>query len=185
MNEEFSGIKWRKQSASRRAFLGVSLLGLAGAVAAGGIRWSGQPLTSGDRTAMPKGFLEASRLLTGHPIQPPMAEEAWAALCSREKGFEARFAKLDAALRQGKLTTMAGWQQSPVFADAALKVTALAIVSAWYLGVVGEVMDRSEDGPAFITYEGALMWRPTMDVTVIPTYARGGPGFWKDKPPAS
>lgn len=133
----------------------------------------------------PAEFLAISRLLTGHAnINPALAGPAWDALCRREQAFEARFTALSGAVSAAGLHDMTAWKASPVAADAALKATAVAIVSAWYLGRVGAVKTQSEDGPAFITYDGALMWRPTFDVTVIPTYARGGPGYWAAKPAA-
>lgn len=126
--------------------------------------------------------MPVSRLLTGHTLDDSLADRAWLAISSANDKFSARFADLSKAITTSGMTTMIGWATSPIAKDPALKATALAIVSAWYLGRVGEMKERSTDGPAFITYAGALMWRPTIDVTVIPTYSRGKPGFWKDRP---
>lgn len=167
----------------RRKFLAASLLGATAAMLTLSPKSWGVDQGGAARPA-PAGFISVSRLLTGHDIDGSLADRAWKAIGDREKDFDTRFGQLEAAIKASGLSSYTAWNDSPLAADAALKATALAIVSAWYLGVVGKVSDRSEDGPEFITYEGALMWRPTVDVTVIPTYTRGGPGYWKDKPPS-
>jgi len=60
--------------------------------------------------------------------------------------------------------------------DPAAKATATTIVSAWYLGVVGEPADAE-----LITYAEALMYRPTRGILPIPTYGPG-PNNWGPKP---
>jgi len=47
------------------------------------------------------------------------------------------------------------------------------ITRAWYLGVVGNQA---------YAYEQALMYPPIKDMVVLPTYARGAPGYWEAKP---
>jgi hypothetical protein len=169
----------------RRTFL---IAGAAGAATlmfgSGWLAHAAALVQGGAATAVPAGFMALSRTLTGHKeIDDGLASGAWQALSERERDFAARYARLADAVRKGGLTDMATWKTSAVAASPELKATAVAIVAAWYLGRVGEVLPRAEPGPAFITYAGALMWRPTLDVTVIPTYSRGGPGFWGAKPP--
>ncbi|WP_053096111.1 sugar dehydrogenase complex small subunit [Frateuria defendens] len=169
----------------RRAFLTATLFGASAAVLATATPgWTSSLHAAPAAGALaPEGFLALSRLLTAHPeLNPDLADAAWSALVEREPDFAARFTDLQRAVDAAGLHDMRDFGASPVAADAALKRTAVAIVGAWYLGRVGEVKPRSEDGPAFITYTGALMWRPTLDVTVIPTYSRGRPGFWAEKP---
>ncbi|MHC1479811.1 sugar dehydrogenase complex small subunit [Frateuria aurantia] len=167
----------------RRSFLAASLLGATATLFAAKASSQAQAAPgAGAPQAAPERFVEISQLLTGHSINGALGERAWQALVQREKNFPQRFSQLQSAIDKAGLHDMQQWKTSSIASDAELKATALAIVSAWYLGVVGQVKDRSEDGPAFITYESALMWRPTWDVTVIPTYARGGPGYWKAKP---
>lgn len=130
---------------------------------------------AGDRATPPARFFDLSKTLTGHPeLNPALQGPAWRALVAREPNFPEHFAQLSAALPGSSLSALAS--------DPTLKAVAMAVIGAWYLGRVGEVKPRSEDGPAFITYTGALMWRPTVDVTVIPTYSRGGPGHWASAP---
>ncbi|KVX16342.1 twin-arginine translocation pathway signal [Burkholderia ubonensis] len=50
---------------------------------------------------------------------------------------------------------------------------ALAILEAWYLGIVDNVV---------ITYEEALMFGVVSDTLVIRSYCPNKPGFWADKP---
>lgn len=65
--------------------------------------------------------------------------------------------------------------------DGPLKDTALAIISAWYLGVVTGAPDAE-----VFAYEYALMYGPTRDVMTIPSYAISGPSRWTaDAPPLS
>ena len=65
--------------------------------------------------------------------------------------------------------------------DGPLKETALAIISAWYLGVVTDAPDAE-----VFAYEYALMYQPTRDVMTIPSYAISGPNGWSaEAPPLS
>lgn len=168
----------------RRRFLCVSLLGATASLLAGTAisQSASSAVTPAPSAAAPEHFVEVSQLLTGHSINGALADRAWLAICQHEADFPARFSQLQTAIDKAGLHDLRQWSTSAIASDAGLKATALAIVSAWYLGVVGEVKDRSEDGPSFITYESALMWSPTSDVTVIPTYARGAPGYWKSRP---
>ncbi|TCQ99415.1 sugar dehydrogenase complex small subunit [Neorhizobium sp. JUb45] len=131
----------------------------------------------------PADFMRISRLLTGHPeIDDTLADMAWSALVRRDDGFEAAYASLVQAIQVADLQEFTDLPQSPAMSDPAHKAAAVSLISAWYLGRVGEVLERAEPGPDFITYTGALMWRPTLDVTVLPTYARAGPGYWAAAP---
>ena len=57
----------------------------------------------------------------------------------------------------------------PDLPEGPLKETALAIISAWYLGVVTDAPDAE-----VFAYEYALMYQPTRDVMTIPSYAISG-----------
>ncbi|GAA4497508.1 sugar dehydrogenase complex small subunit [Gluconacetobacter tumulicola] len=64
-----------------------------------------------------------------------------------------------------------------------LRLTALAIIRAWYLGYAGTPAPLDQgDNAQFVSYERALMFEPTRDATVIPTYARGGTDYWREPP---
>jgi hypothetical protein len=69
----------------------------------------------------------------------------------------------------------------PGLPDGPLKETALAIISAWYLGVVTDAPDAE-----VFTYAYALMYQPTKDVMTIPSYAISAPNAWSaEAPPLS
>lgn len=169
-------------NAHRRTILGTALFGIPGAWLASRSLGVLQAAPAASARA-PDDFTTVSRLLTGHPeIDVHIADAAWSALIQRETDFGSRFEQLSSALSQAPVQDFHQLKGSTVLSDAALKATAVQIVGAWYLGRVGNVNPRSEDGPAFVTYTGALMWRPTLDVTVLPSYVRGKPGFWAEKP---
>lgn len=168
---------------SRRTVLAAALAGASGLAATGSL-FSLAQAASVDGGS-PIGFMAVSRLLTGHTLDDSLADRAWKAIAQANPQFPERFDALVSAIQKTGLSDMSQWASSPLAGDSDVKATALAIISAWYLGRVGEMKERETDGPVFITYAGALMWRPTLDVTVIPTYSRGKPGFWKDKPEPS
>lgn len=131
----------------------------------------------------PDDFMWISRLLTGHEnIAEELADGAWSALVQRKSNFNNDYASLTAAIAGAGVSKFGSFSGSPIEQNSGLKATAIDIVSAWYLGRVGKVESRSDNASTFITFNDALMWRPTIDVTVIPTYSRGGPGYWA-KPP--
>ena len=57
----------------------------------------------------------------------------------------------------------------PDVPEGPLKETALAIISAWYLGIVSDAPDAE-----VFAFEYALMYGPTKDVMTIPSYAISG-----------
>ncbi|MFC0502850.1 sorbitol dehydrogenase family protein [Asaia krungthepensis] len=134
--------------------------------------------------ACPPDFHAVSMALTGHEdLDEALVPRVWVALLARHPEFPARYRLLAEAMRQRGIHRSQDYAASGLRAEKALHEVSVEIVAAWYLGRVGPMLPRSEAGtPAFITYEGAMMWRPTSDVTVLPTYARGGPGFWAQPP---
>jgi hypothetical protein len=64
--------------------------------------------------------------------------------------------------------------------DAGLRETAMAIVSAWYTGTVGEGSDA-----VVVSYVDALMYRPVRDGMTVPTYCSNGPLWWTRAIPAA
>lgn len=135
----------------------------------------------------PRDFTHVSSVLTGHKdLDPALASRVWSGLVSKDSGFPEGHKKLSDVLADHKIRIWPDYEASGLKGQKALHDVAVRIVGAWYLGRVGPMLPRSETGtPAFITYEGAMMWRPTLDVTVIPSYARGGPGFWAQPPSSS
>lgn len=57
--------------------------------------------------------------------------------------------------------------------DGNVKKTAYRIIFSWYSGVI----DKSTTAEV-VAFEDALMYKPTRDVTTVPTYSFNGPGKW-------
>jgi hypothetical protein len=71
----------------------------------------------------------------------------------------------------------------PSSSDQSLRDTIVTVVSAWYLGYTGTPIPlRAEDDTGFVTFTEALMYEPTMDATVHPSYARAGLNYWVEPP---
>jgi len=166
-------------SYARRDLLVAALASVATVVAP---TWSTAAWAQVPAADASKRFLDLSSFLTGKSdLDPVIARRTLQALIAGEKDFEQRYAALaaacDAARQAGTLPTMAAFDTSAVGQDAALRATAVAIVSAWYLGRVGS-------GPStqLIAYHEALMYRPTAGITTIPSYQLGGYGYWVPQP---
>jgi hypothetical protein len=123
-------------------------------------------------------FLAVSQQLTGKTdLDPVIAVRTSVALQASDDTFAGRFAALDAALQAAAGFDMRNFDNSPVGRQPALKATAVQIVAAWYLGVVGHGATAQ-----LISYRDALMYRPTLDVTTVPSYQHGAFGYWSAKP---
>lgn len=130
-------------------------------------------------------FLALSCFLTGRrTLDPAVAARAYAALSGEDLGFPALASRLAAAVRGGALPAMTAFAPFRT-AHPDLARTATAIISAWYLGYTGRPAGEStRDDARFVSYEGALMYQPTIDATVIPTFSRGHTNYWA-APPAT
>jgi len=114
------------------------------------------------------------RFLCGFPkLDPRLVAHAFAALGAADRGFGARAEALGHAITSAGLPDVAAFRDSPLYADATHRATALALLGAFYLGVVG-----TGDAAHLIGYEASLMFASTQGVTPIPSYACGGPGYW-------
>lgn len=168
----------------RRKILTAALYALPAAWVAGSLFGPpGLARAAPAASAAPPAFAAVSATLTGVAVNDDAAaQRAWAGLVLKVADFPATFERLAAALAAHGITRMQQLPAPAISNDPALKATAMAIIGAWYLGRVGDVVPREDMGPPFVTYTGALMWRPTLDVTVLPTYATGKPGHWSSKP---
>ncbi|MGE7368575.1 sugar dehydrogenase complex small subunit [Neorhizobium sp. NPDC001467] len=163
---------------SRRGLIRAGLLASAAAV----VPFASPFAADAANLSAPSDFAAMSQLLTGHPVRTELVERAWLALIGREQDFGSRYAALSRAIAAADFKDMKDWSTFSAALDEPTKSAAVAVISAWYLGVVGKVDDEGENGPDFITYENALMWQPTIDATVIPTYSKLGPGWWGEVP---
>lgn len=153
-------------------FLGASLAG--GAFAAIGAPNAG--ISQGD-------FLTLSQILTGRKaLDPVISARALSALAQEDAAFSARAGQLHHAITQARFTDMRNYRAF-IAGHADLAPVAVTIISAWYLGYTGTPEgEASTDNARFVTYAGALMYQPTMDATVIPTFSRGHTNYWVNPP---
>lgn len=130
-------------------------------------------------------FLALSQFLTEKSdLDPAVATRAFLALTEADEAFEGHANRLLAAIQDGRLADMDGFD-SFMAAHPALRSTAMRIISAWYLGYTGTPAPLdTEDDARFVAYESALMFRPTADATAVPSYTRGRTDYWRH-PPAS
>ena len=128
-----------------------------------------------------ESFQALSEFLTGtQNLDRELADRAYAQLARLHTEFPQKMAALAEAVRASGAEKIDVWLARNA-GDDALQATAVAIVSAWYLGFAAPV--RPEDDRGFVTFTKALMYEPTIDATVRPTYARGAPDYWIDPPP--
>lgn len=165
----------------RGLLIGIGTTALAAGMGLGTIAHG----TAADGAPPPAIFVDVSRFVTGSRLDDSQAMgRAWSQLVALDAGFPDAVQHLADAVKQAQMGSMAAFMASPLAKDAALLRTATTIVSAFYLGYTGTAIDhRVKDDTGFVTFAGALMWRPTIDATVIPTFARGGTDYWI-KPPA-
>ncbi len=169
-------------SVNRRGLLlGIGVTAMSAAMGLG----AAAAVRAASDAPSPAAFITASRFVTGAPLDDGAAlDRAWTQLRALDADFPRAVDRLADALRRSGAATMTAFMGSPVAKDAALLKTATTIVSAFYLGYTGTPVEhRMKDNTGFVTFVGALMWRPTLDATIIPTFARGGTDYWV-KPPA-
>jgi hypothetical protein len=137
-----------------------------------------------DGGAPPVAFVQLSQFITGADLtdRPAMAR-AWTQLSALDAGFPAAVAQLHSAVVNGGFKAMPDFLASPLAKGATALKTVGAITSAWYLGYTGTQRSLTmTDDTGFVTYTGALMWRPTAGLMVIPTYSLGATNYWVDPP---
>jgi hypothetical protein len=167
-----------KQAAvSRRAVL-------AGAVAAGTALAFGGSAVLGSSNAFAaaadsSAFLQLSEFLTGgKPLAAGLATRFQASLAKLDPQFTANTAALQSYVAGTKAADIDTLLARDDLTEP-LKKSITQIVSAWYLGIVSNDTDAE-----LVSYAEALMYRPTNDVIVVPSYGRG-PDSWGQKPPVS
>jgi hypothetical protein len=123
-------------------------------------------------------FMSASRLLTGKSdLDFTISSRTFEALSELDPKFPDRLTALADALDAAGLRDMRDFDRSSAAAQPALRTTAIEIVSAWYLGIVGIGASAK-----LVTYENALMYRPTRDITRPPATGFSEFGSWAAKP---
>jgi hypothetical protein len=115
-------------------------------------------------------FMQVSKLVSTKAVNIVTADALYVALRHSDPAFDANLLAL-ARRMSGKPDFTVETLAADLDRDAqpALRATLNSIVSAWYLGVVG---DRT------YAYESALMFRSVDDVLSPPSYTRGAPLYW-------
>ena len=122
-------------------------------------------------------FMEISSLLIPHHLHEEVGKRIGAAMSALNPSLSEQVAGLLAIARNKNARIVEEF--FPDVPGGPLKETALAIISAWYLGVV-----KDADDAEVFAFEYALMYQPTRDVMTIPSYAISGPNAWPaDAPP--
>jgi hypothetical protein len=159
---------------TRRDFLrvGACAAGTLAFVAPAGLIALAAP--AADATPNAAARIALCRFLCGFPkLDSRLVAHAFAALGAVDRGFLARAEGLGLAITTAGLPDVQAFRDSPLYGDPTHRATALALLGAFYLGFVG-----NGDAAQLISYEASLMFASTQDVTPIPSYARGGPGYW-------
>jgi hypothetical protein len=124
-------------------------------------------------------FMELSSLLIPHRLNEGVGRRIGAAMSALNPSLAEQVTELLAIARKKNARIVEDF--FPDLPEGPLKETALAIISAWYLGVVTDAPDAE-----VFTYAYALMYQPTKDVMTIPSYAISAPNAWSaEAPPLS
>lgn len=159
------------QALSRRSLLrGTAALG--GLAIAASLAGPISAVAADDSVA---SFTQLSEFLTGYTLDPVLGARFLAALKKRDADLDASLAALSQLIKKSGVPNMDGFL-ALTGTDLALMKTATKVVSAWYLGVVGEPEDAE-----LITYADSLMYRPTKGLLTVPSYGPG-PNAWGPKP---
>jgi hypothetical protein len=133
------------------------------------------PLDASSALSAPK-FMEVSSLLIDHKLNSDVGARLAAAMSSINSGIAQDVDQILEIARRKNAKIVEDF--FPDLPEGRLKDTALAIISAWYTGVVVDA-----PGSTVFAFELALMYQPTRDVMTIPSYAISGPNGWNASAP--
>ncbi|WP_322044408.1 sugar dehydrogenase complex small subunit [Paraburkholderia sp. J67] len=163
---------------SRRQFLiGTTLLASLSVAGLGALSAAHAQAAAASADADFAAFMRLSQYLTG---KTALDVEIGRAILAGLRGDDANASAMIAQLNDfvARTNTPANTLQSVLDASQpTLAGLPKKVVTAWYLGVVGTGKNART-----VAYEQALMYPPIADVIVMPSYARGVPGYWA-KPP--
>jgi len=124
-------------------------------------------------------FLELSAVLIPRRLNAVVGKRIGAAMNALHPSLSEQVEELLAIAKKKNARVVEDF--FPDVPEGPLKESALAIISAWYLGVASPAPDAE-----VFAFEYALMFQPTRDVMTIPSYAISGPNAWSaDAPPLS
>ena len=121
-------------------------------------------------------FMRMSTLLINHQLRPEIGVRVAETAAGQYKDLPGMLDAIIAIAERKHAAVVEDF--FPDVPEGPLKETALAIISAWYLGVVNDAPDAE-----VVAFEYALMYKPTSDVMTIPSYAISGPNGWTSNAP--
>jgi hypothetical protein len=122
-------------------------------------------------------FLDLSRMLTGRSaLDATQAARLYDALAALSPRFQTDVQALLTLVKHRNID-LSQLQHTLDGEKSALASLPRAIVSAWYIGVVGE-----GEHARCVAFETSLMYVVVADHLTPPSYCHGGPGSWAQKP---
>jgi hypothetical protein len=158
---------------ARRSFLAGSVVLMGGLASSAPM--IAAPLNASANLSAQK-FMEVSSRLIDHKLDGDVGARMAAAMSSIHPGIEQDIDQILQIARKNNAKIVEDF--FPDLPEGKLKDTALAIIAAWYTGVVVD-----EPGATVYAFELALMYQPTRDVMTIPSYAISGPNGWNASAP--
>ncbi|MGY3232992.1 hypothetical protein ACVWWJ_004476 [Luteibacter sp. HA06] len=123
-----------------------------------------------------KTFMELSRLLINHVLSDDVGLRLAAAMLRMNPELPAATDRLLAIAHSQNARVVEDFFE--VIPEGRLKDAAHSMIAAWYMGVIVDIPEAE-----VFAYEEALMFKPTIDVMTIPTYAISGPNGWSAEAP--
>ena len=150
------------------------LIGLVSAYTASLVPWAmAQEAANADEGA----FIAVSAILVGRQsLDAAHAGRLYAALVEDDPGFPADARALLDLIEQSRIDPLQ-LQKALDDADSPLKHVPWRIVTAWYMGIVGDGANARA-----LAFETALNAQAVADVLRPPSYAYGAHGSWTQKP---
>lgn len=167
---------------NRRHFLASSMVLAGAAILSPAIAWA----DAASLTKEQQAFSQLAHFITGKPqLDEVIIQRAFDCLTAGNKAFLQQAETAFNAIKQAGLKTADDLNGHALLDNAEIAATLKQINSAFYLGYTGTpISARAKDDTQFVTYTDALMYPPTADATVIPSYSRGHTNYWVN-PPAS
>lgn len=129
-------------------------------------------------------FLQVSEFITDKSdLKLILAQRALSNLWIDDSEFMDKLRELHATISQSGFPNATTFSKSLLMQNPQIADTVKKITKAWYLGYTGDQLPYTvSDDVRFVTYTDALMYRPTLDVTIIPSFSREKPNYWFNPP---
>lgn len=135
------------------------------------------PAQADEPSSLPAAkFMKISGLLIDHKLNAQVGARLAVAMAKTYPDIETDIDQILAVAAEKNAKVVEDF--FPGLPEGKLKETCLAIISAWYTGVIVDA-----PGSEVFAFELALMYQPTSDVMTIPSYAISGPNGWNSSAP--